>query len=374
MPAQKGVLPDNLYLNLLVDGREFPYATTITMKHEVNSARTIHCQFTGRGGLEACRLGAKVELSWHKNSPSSALFDDARSFVGIIKTISPGENSSAFMAFDYVTHLAESQFTYYKAEDYIGEDLYFAAARACDYKGIDVTRLTSGSGIFITKDMNLFGWKTRKEFIDACFNEMKLLVDDGQHPRNTILQWYYGIRKDNIMDFFLPDPKMEAAFEYLTVSESDNNVASGGLVSQIDTSQMINTITVASKTDETLYAQLEDGPSIDKHGVASYFLQYDSINEAELYNIGYEVLNNYNKPSIYYNITTQNTDDISLGDLIKVEIPSVHAALYSSSEDILTLIGYEMSISETVSTRLKIGEKPLTISQMIDILKKPTDR
>jgi hypothetical protein len=373
MAAQKGVLPDNLYLNLLVDGREFHFATTITLKHEVNSARTIHCQFTGREGLEGCRLGAKVELSWHKNSPASLLFDDARSFIGVIKTISPGENQSSFMAFDYITHLAESQFTYYKLEDYIGEDLYFAAARACDYKGIDVTRLTSGSGIFITKNMNLFGWKTRKEFIDLCFNEMKVLVDDGQHPRNTIKQWYYAIRKDNIMDFFLPDPKMEGAFPSLTVSENNNNIAGGGLVSQIDTSQMINAITVASKTDETLYAQIEDGASIDVHGIASYFLQYGSTNEAELYNVGYEVLNRYNKPSIYYNVTTQATDDISLGDLVKVKVPSIHAALYASS-DILTLVGYEMSISETISTRLKLGEKPLTISQMIDIMKAPVDR
>jgi hypothetical protein len=373
MPVQKGVLPDNLYLNFLIDDKEFSYATTITMKHEVNSARTIHCQFVGKEALEICRIGAKVELSWHKNSPAAEVFDDARSFVGIIKTISPGENSSSFMAFDYITHLAQSQFVYYKPEDYIGEDLYFAAARACDYKGIDVTRLTSGSGIFITEGMNLFGWKTRKEFIDACFNEMKVLIDDNEHPRNTVKQWYYGIRKDNIMDFFLPDPKLEAAFEYFTLSENDNNIASGGLVSQIDTSQMINSITVVSKKDETLYAQIEDRPSIERHGIASYFLQYDSLNESELYNIGYEILNRYNKPSIYYNVTTQNTDDISLGDLVKVEIPSVHAALYSSF-DILTLIGYEMSISETISTRLKIGEKPLTVSQMIDIMKEPTDR
>jgi len=373
MPAQKGVLPDNLYLSLLVDDREFHHAISITIKHEVNSARTIHCQFAGREGLEACRLGAKVELSWHKNTPKAGQFDDARSFKGVIKTISPGETTSSFMAFDYVTHLAESQFIFYKPEDYIGEDLYFAAARACDYKGIDVTRLISGSGIFITEDMNLFGWKTRKEFIDACFSEMKILVDDGQHPRNTINQWYYAIRKDNIMDFFLPDPKMEGAFEYLTVSENDNNLSGGGLVSQIDTSQMINAITVASKTDETLYAQIEDGPSIDMHGIASHFLQYDSTNEAELYNIGYEVLNRFNKPSVYYNVTTQATDDISLGDLVKVEIPSIHAALYSSS-DVLTLVGYEMSIAETISTRLKLGEKPLTIAQMIDIMKKPIDR
>ena len=265
MPIQKGVLPDNLYLSLLIDGIEFHHTISITIKHEVNSARTLHCQFAGIEGLEACRLGAKVELSWHKNTPKSSLFDDARSFVGIMKSINPGESTSAFMAFDYITHLAESQLIFYKPEDYIGEDLYFAAARACDYKGIDVTRLTSGSGIFITKDMNLFGWKTRKEFIDACFSEMKILVDDGQHPRNTINQWYYAIRKDNIMDFFLPDPKMEGAFEYLTVSENDNNISGGGLVAQIDSSHMINAITVASKSDETLYAQIEDGPSIDMH-------------------------------------------------------------------------------------------------------------
>lgn len=172
MPVQKGVLPDNLYLNILIDGHEFQYATEINIKHEVNNARSVVCKIGSREGLEACRLGSKVELSWHKNS-AAGTFDDARSFVGIIKSISPGENESTFTAIDYITFLAESEFVYYTPQDYIGEDLYFAAAKACDYKGIDVSRLTSGSGLFITKTMDLFGWKTRKEFIDACFDEMK---------------------------------------------------------------------------------------------------------------------------------------------------------------------------------------------------------
>ena len=80
-------------------------------------------------------------------------------------------------------------------------------------------------------------------------------------------------------------------------------------------------------------------------------------------NVAYIILNRFNKPSVYYNIVTHNTDDVSLGDLIKVEVPSTHAALYASN-DILTLIGYEITIGQSIRTRLKIGEK-LSISVIV---------
>ena len=373
MPSQKAVLPENLYLEITIDGREFNSCTSLSVKHEINSARTVRCQFEGREALEMCRLGGEVTIKWHKNAPNSATFSDSKSFKGIIKSIKPGENTSIFTAFDYITHLAESQFSNYKLEDYLGEDLYFAAARACDYKGMDVSKLQSGSGIFITKDMDLFGWKTRKEFIDACFNEMKILIDDGQHPRNTINQWYYSIRKDNIMDFFLPDPNIEGAKESFTVSENNGNISGQGLVSLIDNSQMVNAITVVSSTDEAIYAQIEDGPSVDRHGISSTFVLHNTTNEAELYNVGYTILNNLNKPSIYYNITMDSVDDVTLGDLIKVQIPSVHAALYASTE-ILAVIGYELHIVDSISIKIQLGKKPLTVGDMIDLMKKPTDR
>jgi hypothetical protein len=373
MPVQKGILPDNLYVSLVVDGKDFQYGTNIKIKHEVNNARSLTCEFAGSEALEACRLGAVVEFSFHKNNPNKSTFDDALSFKGIIKSIAPAENKSSFTALDYITFLAESEFVYYEPKDYIGEDLYFAAANACDYKGIDVSRLVSGSGIFITEDMNLFGWKTRKEFIDACFDEMKILVNDGQHPRNTINQWYYAIRKNNIMDFFLPDPKLDNAFEYFEISKENNNISQEGIVSQIDTSQMVNALTIVSKEDETIYVQLKDEASIASHGIVSRFLVHNSSNQSILRDVGYRLLNRLSKPSIYYNITTLNMNDISLGDLIKVNIPSVHAAFYSGT-DILTLIGYEINISDNISTTLKIGDKPITIKQQLDILSKPTDR
>ena len=95
MPVQKGVLPDNLFLNVTIDGNEFPFVTEINIKHEVNNARSVVCKIDSRIALEACRIGSKVELSYHKNSVGSS-FDDARSFLGIIKSISPKENESTF--------------------------------------------------------------------------------------------------------------------------------------------------------------------------------------------------------------------------------------------------------------------------------------
>ena len=159
MPVAQ-VFPETLYFDITIDGNAFPYALTAKMQHGVNSARSLSCSFTTKEALEMCRLGAIVEVNWGRGNLTN-LVDD-KTFIGIIKDLKPNPNTSTFTALDYTTFLAESQYSFYKSEDYIGKDLYFAAAQACDYKGIDTSRLISGSGILITKNMNLFGWKTRK--------------------------------------------------------------------------------------------------------------------------------------------------------------------------------------------------------------------
>ena len=177
--------------------------------------------------------------------------------------------------------------------------------------------------IFITEDMNLFGWKTRLEFIDACFNEMKVLVDDARHPANTIRQWQYAIRTGNIMDFFLPDADNTITYPDITLSIDNNNVIDEKIISSIDTSRLINAITVVSKDDETIYAQLEDMGSQEKYGVISYFLQYPSLDRNELEDVAYKILNQYRDPSITYTVSLTNTDNLDLGDIIKIDMPSL---------------------------------------------------
>jgi hypothetical protein len=366
MPITPGaVFAENLFFSITVNGTSFPYAVYGSIKGSVNSARSFTCSFRGREALEMCNLGSIVEVSVGRGNLTN-LIDD-RKFIGIIKSIEPTEEGS-FIAYDYTTFLAQSQLVYYKPEDYIGQDLYFAAADACNYKGIDVSRLTRGSGIFITEDMDLFGWKTRKEFIDACFNEMKFVVNDDRHPNNTIRQWRYAIRSGKIMDFFLTDENNSIIQEDVSLSITNNNILQDDIITQIDSSRLINAITVVSSSDPTLYAQQEDAGSQKKYGVCSSFLSYPSIDKNVLENIAYLILNRFNEPTISYSVSISNQDNLDLGDIVRIDMPLL------PKEVTKPIIEYEVVLSNTMNMRCKIGEPEVSVQEYIDLLSKPTDR
>jgi|TARA_R100000995_G_C3473856_1_gene119791 hypothetical protein len=361
------VFPETLYFKVTIDDIPFPYVVEARIRHTVNTARSLTVSFAGQEALDMARLGGIVKVDWGRGNLQN-LIDDSQ-FIGIIKSVSPKETKSTFIALDYTTFLAESQYVQYKPQDYIGEDLYFAAARACDYKGIDITRLTQGSGIMITKDMNLFGWKTRKEFIDACFNEMRVVVNDSNHPKNTLKQWQYAIRTGKKMDFFLPDPKNELLdYVSVTLSEANNNIINEGLISKIDTSKLINAITIVDKNNENIYVQLEDKHSQDNYGVVGEFVTHESANKNDLEQVGYEILNRFKEPTMSYSVSLSNEDNLDLGDNVKIDMVALKKSL------IETVIGYEISLSNTVSTRYLIGQPKVTFKEYIDILKEPTDR
>ena len=357
--------PETLFFSITINGSAFPYATYGSLRAGVNGARAFSCKFHGREAVEQCSIGSIIEVSIGRGNLTNLI--DNKKFIGIIKNLNPSHDGS-FTAYDYTTFLAESQFEYYKAENYIGQDLYFAAANACNYKDIDVSRLIQGSGILITEDMDLFGWKTRKEFIDACFNEMKVLVNDDRHPTNTIRQWQYAIRGGKIMDFFLPDEENTICQASVTMSEENNNLLDDNIVSNIDTTRLINAITVVSSTDETIYVQLEDVGNQKKYGVRGSFLGYPSTDKNILEDVAYKVLNRFSLPAISYSFTIANADDLDLGDVVKIDMPSLPKAVTK------TIIEYEMELSDTMAMRCKIGVPELKTKEYIDLISKPTDR
>ena len=366
MPAVPAApFPETLYFSLTVNGTAFPYATYGVLRASVNGSRTFSCKFQSKEALELCSIGATVEVNIGRGNLTN-LIDD-RKFIGIIKDLEPKENGS-FTAYDYTTFLAESQFVHYKAQDYVGQDLYFAAANACNYKGIDVSRLTQGTGLFITEEMDLFGWKTRKEFIDACFNEMKFVVNDNRHPTNTIKQWQYAIRSGKVMDFFLPDEDNTITHPHVVLSLNNNNILDEDIVSSIDTTRLINAITVVSTTDKNIYAQLEDLGSQKKYGVRGSFVSYPSTNKLFLEEVAYKVLNRFKEPTVSHAFSVTNSDNLDLGDLVSIDMPSL------PKEVTKTIIEYELELSETMALRCKIGMPELTTKDYMDLLIKPTNR
>jgi len=361
------VFPETLYFKVTIDDIPFPYVISGKMQHGVNSARSITLSYSGKEALEMARLGAIVKVSWGRGNLQN-LVDD-KQFIGIIKDIQPKASVSTFTALDYTTFLAESQYVYYKAQDYVGQDLYYAAAGACNYKGIDVSRLTQGSGLFITSKMNLFGWKTRKEFIDVCFNEMRFLVNDVYHPTNTIKQWQYAIREGKKMEFFLPDPK-NTTLDYtdVTLSEGNNNILDEGLISKVDTTRLINAITVVSSSSDTTYVQVEDNHSQDRYGVIGNFLKYKSTSKSELGDVANTVLNRFKEPTVSYAVSLTNQDNLDLGSNVKIDMPVLVKSV------IETVVSYEITFGEAIATRFVIGQPKVTAQEYLDLLIKPTDR
>lgn len=365
MPTNFGpVFPETVFFDITIDGINLNSTIRASITHAVNGARTFNCTVTNKESFTLCRLGAEVEVNIGRGNLSN-LVDDKK-FIGIIKDIKPKQDVLAFTALDYTTFLAESQYVLYKAQDYIGEDLYFAAARACDYKGIDTSKLVRGSGIPITKDMDLFGWKTRKEFIDACFNEMKVVVNDDRHPTNTIKQWQYAILNGKTMEFFLPDPNNTINFPVLTVSEENNNLLDENIVSQIDTTRIINAITVVGK-EQDVYVQLEDSDSQNKYGGGN-FLTYPTLDKNVLYDVAYRVLNRFKEATISYSVSLPNADYIDLGHLLEIDVPTL------TKSAVLPVVGYDISIDDKVSTTFQVGQSKVTVKEYIDLLSKPTDR
>ena len=172
------------------------------------------------------------------------------------------------------------------------------------------------------------------------------------------------------MDFFYPDSDSTGSPAYvaLDISENSNNIHKGGFISQIDTTQLINAITVVSKNDANLFSQITDEPSIDQYGVLSRFLSYDSNNKDELDNVANIIINRFNKPTVSYSVITTDSDHLFLGNLVRVTVPSLNR------KDILPIIGYKTVLGRELSTYLTIGERKLTLGETVDLLRKPTDR
>jgi len=166
----------------------------------------------------------------------------------------------------------------------------------------------------------------------------------------------------------LPDPYNTVPFPYIVISEENNNIIGEDLVSQIDTTRIINAITVVSKDDDTIYAQLEDAGSQDRFGVVGKFITYPSTNKSELEDVAYKVLNRFKEPTVTYTVSLANVDNLDIGDLIQIDVPSLPKNV------VKTVVGYEVSFAETVSTRYQIGQPKVSIQEYIDLLKEPTNR
>ena len=185
-----------------IDGVPVSALLEIQYSHTINAGRTVSIAIDSSQQRTLARLGARIDLKVGQNDVT---IKDSHNldFTGIIVEASPSVEFTTFTAVDFVTFLQTSEYVDYKDNDIVGEDLYFLAAEACNYKGIDTSRLLKGSGIIATEDMKLAGLQTRRQFLDKCFTNMEQFVNDSEHNEVVVVAWRYAIKRNNIINSFI---------------------------------------------------------------------------------------------------------------------------------------------------------------------------
>lgn len=360
-------IPHNLDLDVTVDNIPIDSWSSFSIKAEVNKARTVRITLEGRDSVELSRLGGIIEIRAGEGDD----IEIPLHFKGIIKFLQPLTNSVIITAFDYLTNLAGSQHILFKdvtnkKTDFkiVGEDLYFIAASVADYKGINVSGLTQGSGIFAKKNMSsLFGHKTRKQFLDELFTYMVKYSTGANYPEFAYHRWYYAIRHGVQLDIFLPDHLHTDSKPLITLSEKKDTILD--ISANINTSRLVNAVRIISSKDDTIFADHEDDYSVDAYGVHSRLIRRAETNKDKLKQLAVDYVNQNRFPTITYNLNPIDAYWVDLGDLVRVHVPSLEI------DDIMPVVGYTTTINDNIETNLILGQPPLTDNQLLDLLIDP---
>lgn len=355
MPLINSVLgAEQIDLDATIDGTQFLTISKLLYKATVNEPRSVTLQISDKESLLKTRLGAELKITAGRGNAIHNL-----AFEGIIKVIKPANQTHTVVAMDRITSLATSEYVNYKDSDIIGQDLYFLIKDAADYKSINVTDMLGGSGIMAKSSMNLTGLQKRKDFIDKCMEFMIKDYNDNFHNANDFLRYKYAIRSGNVFDIYLADHKSRAAQPVLKISEDDANITGEGIVAQIDTTTLYNTVTAQSKSDSTIFETVNDESSIAQYGPNSVLVTIDTANRGILEDFAYQTLQTYSSPTISYAITMHNAEWLGLGDLVQLDVPMLEKDI------ILPVVAYETEISDTLVTRLTVGEPQLNLKDFV---------
>lgn len=353
------LVTDNLDIECKIDGVPFSYITGLSYTHVVDSARIVKIRIGGIEPIANLHIGSNVILKAGRGETTHNL-----DFIGIVTQINPSFTESEITAVDYVTHLQTSEIVNYKEQDLLGKDLYYLAADACNYKDIDTSQLLEGSGIKATRDMGLAGLQTRRRFIKKCFDFLTPIVKTDDYSEVVALQWRYGIRRNNVMDFWLEDHKNFKTEPILTITESNNTLTGAGIVSNINSTQIVNSATYLSSVDDDIFVTVSDEDSIERCGVYGKLFMSNSERLDRLEELAYTTVLLHKEPTVIYNIVINNGEYITLGDYINVKVAThnkgillpvvqVSHVITDRVESVITLGSPELSIVEYISGSLE---------------------
>ena len=352
--VRDNLVTDNLDIECEIDGIPFSFITGLSYNHVVDAARTVKIRIGCMEPVTNLRIGSEITLKAGRGETTHNL-----DFKGVVTQIMPSFAESEIVSVDYVTHLQTSEIVNYKEQDLLGKDLYYLAADACNYKGIDTSELLEGSGIKATKDMGLAGFQTRRRFIKKCFDYLTPVVKSNDYSEVVALQWRYAIRRNNVMDFWLEDHKNFKSEPVLTITETNNTLIGPGVVSNINSTQMVNSATYLSSVDSNVFVTISDEDSIEKHGIKGKLVLNTSERLDRLEELAYINVLLHKTPTVTYRITMNNAEYITLGDYIKINIESF------GKDILLPVVQVNHVITDRVESTIVVGTPELSITEYI---------
>lgn len=394
----------NQYVNELyniratIDGIELPGITSLNFKHKVNSSRIATITLESREGLEMLHLGGAMTINFGLSDAYANKminFEDGTNqglthspypndFYGRIKIIKPSLSTTTVTAMDLVSDLATSTALNIRWQDYGSQDIYMVAKDVCDFGGIDISLLnestkyldTESSGK-LSRDENIYGVQTRKSFLDKLFDLMVFNANDttlfnssttpiGAYMADPqpFTQFYYAIRKGTTMDFFAPNRFDKRNTPVLKVSPNDSNIIGDGLVGQIDSSSLINSVTVASGNDDSINITLEDQTSIDKYGVFAKNFTFNSSNKNRMREFAYTLIQKFKEPTNVYKIQLAGAEWVQLGDLVEISSPLL------GTKEMFPVVEKEISVSNEVVTKLVVGSRSISTKKLLELVQR----
>jgi len=344
-----------------IDGVPISSITALEYSHTINAGRTVTIALSSLDQKQLARLGAKVTLKVGQNDVTLA---DSHNldFMGVVVEASPSIDITIITAVDYVTFLQTSEYVDYKLSDIVGQDLYFLAADACNYKEIDTSNLLKGSGIIATEEMQLEGLQTRRQFLDKCFTNMEAFIDNTEHNEVTVVKWRYAIKRNKVMDFWLEDPSNKRyEMPILILSDKSRDLVGDGLVTKTDITQVVNSATYQSTKDPAIYVTVTDDDSVRRFGVRSKLYKVEDDQKGILEMLAYQVVTRLKEPTFNYDVTLKNAEHITVGDYIKIK------NIAYEKEETLPVVKVQHSFTDNITSKITLGRPELTLKEYIEL-------
>jgi hypothetical protein len=385
-------------IRVTIDGVELSGVTSLDFKHKVNSSRVASLSFENRESLEMLRIGAVLKINFGLSDAYANKMISVEEgtnqglthtpypndFYGKIKVIQPSLKTTFVTAMDLISDLATSTETNIQWRDYGTQDLYFVAKDICDYKGIDISLLNETTKYGNTKnegklrsDFNIYGVQTRKSFLDKVFDLMSFNATDSTTFISStsgkdaymsdplpFIQFFYAIRQGKQMEFFAPNRYDKRNQPVLKIGPNEANIVGDGLVGKIDSSTIINSVTVVSKDDSTKIATLEDESSISNYGLFSKSFTFESTDVNRMREFAYVILQNFRMPTITYTIELAGAEWVQLGDLVEITSPII------GTKELFPVIEKGVSVSDKVITKLAVGKRSISTKKLLELVQR----